>query len=322
MKSVFNNQMVAHVWAQMNQPHGRNSSNSKHFDDSLAYSYRTPVAHIVETRGAGRILLYVPNKWGNTTAKHIYSYRLAFNGGAEYEVPDIFPYGVHRNHKENVAYLLSKYAEERARLMRVPCDSGRVRNLEAYETLRTLARRVEGYCAAFNVDGYCPPDYAGDSNAIVARRDRLLADPKRAAKREARAIAEHRRMLDRTAEQYARNAEGRIAWYRGDDAMTIPRLSDENGGALLRIGPSRSAAGITIQTSWGAEVPVPEATALLPRLFAARANLRGTVLNLKCDWGIGHFSVNCIDTAGIVAGCHTIHWAELERIAAALGVPS
>lgn len=325
MKTVFNNQMVAHVWAQMKQPHGHNSGNSKHFDGAVAYSYREPVAHIVEARHERRVLLYVPNQWGVTTARHITSYRRAFGSGHEFEVPDIFPHDVHRSHTANVAYLLSKYEEARARLMRVPCDSWRVRNIDvagnglhlvtaAHETLRELADKLRTYIDLFQLPDVATCTWESDADAIIARRDRLANDPKRAAQRELRVAARHQEMLKAAAERFAREGMNRAAFLRGD--YTYSHVSDIEGGALLRI------QGTQIQTSWGAEVPVVDAIRVLPRLFAARLNIHGTVSHLLCDWGIGHFKIDVVNQFGIVAGCHTIYWAELERIAAALGVPS
>lgn len=346
MKTVFNNQMVAHVWAQMKQPHGRNPGNSKHFDGSVAYSYQTPVAHIIETdklHGAHgeRVLLYVPNQWGVTTGQHIASYQRAFSGGPAFEVPDIFPHRFHiepdADHSANIEHLLGKYEKARAELMRVPCDSWRVRNVgepvlesvgdhqyrvqstAAHETLRELALRLERYCIAFAVKrtaAQLPSDRL-DANAIIARRDRLLADPKRAAKREARENAALFRQEREAKEKFEQQAEARGRWERGED-IGYRHISDETGGALLRV----SNGGYEVVTSWGASVPLADAKVMLPRLFAARANIRGTVSYLVCDWGIGQFTVDEVNTRGIKAGCHTINWAELERFAAVLGIAS
>lgn len=52
MRTVFTNHMVAHVWAQQNQPHGRSGNGQFFFDGPTIYSYRRsyPIAHFT---GAG-----------------------------------------------------------------------------------------------------------------------------------------------------------------------------------------------------------------------------------------------------------------------------
>lgn len=316
MKTVFNNQMVAHVWAQMKQPHGRNSSNSKHFDGAVAYSYREPVAHIVKVPGGYQTLLYVPNQWGVTTARHIMGYRRAFSGGPEFEVPDIFPHIAHSSHATNIAYLRKQYDQCKDQLARMPSQSYRIRGNAAHETLRDLANKLRTYADLFSLPDVAMCPWSSDADAIIARRDRLLNDPKLAAKREARENAARLKKERDAKLAFERNAEDIAKWYNG--VPVHARLSDENGGALLRV----SNGGYKAVTSWGASVPLAEAKAILPRLLAARANIHGTVSYLVCDWDIGQFKVDEVNTRGIEAGCHKISWAELERFAAVLGIPS
>src|SRR5580658_8878748 len=108
MKTVFSNSMCAHVWAQLSQPHGR--SGSMKFDGAVAYSYQTPVAHIAHTPDHQRVALFVPNRWGVTTGRHLWHYRNALPYDVPcFEVPDIFDWQRTRvnayDHKANVAYL-------------------------------------------------------------------------------------------------------------------------------------------------------------------------------------------------------------------------
>ena len=71
MRSVFNNAMCAHVWAQQNQEEGR--SNNTSFRGECFFSYREPIARIVQ-RGCGparrRALLVTHRRFSVTTSGH------------------------------------------------------------------------------------------------------------------------------------------------------------------------------------------------------------------------------------------------------------
>src|ERR1700761_3319021 len=91
MKTVFTNSMTAHVWAQMKQPHGRNSESSMSFDGTVAYSYREPVAHIVRAGGGALIALFTSKSFSVTTSGHVGDYRYAVRGNVteSFTVPDL-----------------------------------------------------------------------------------------------------------------------------------------------------------------------------------------------------------------------------------------
>lgn len=151
-------------------------------------------------------------------------------------------------------------------------------------------------------------------DAFIARRDRLLKDPKRAAKRAAAAeareraeakkqelLAEHRRLAalegaERVA-QWRAGGEVRLHW--GD-------VNRADSGDLLRV------TGDKVQTSAGAECPLDDAVRALRfwrRIVDAGQSLADTGIRL------GNFRLDRIEANGDVrAGCHNIKRAEIENL--------
>lgn len=150
---------------------------------------------------------------------------------------------------------------------------------------------------------------------------------------------------EREAERMAEQAAERAAWLANapDAPRSARHLLDERGGALLRaegaeIDGCAVAAGELV-TSQGARVPLAHAV----RVFAFVRRARGLRMAWtpsavartdgglgrvpgQSNWGparirVGHFEVDRIEPSGdFKAGCHVIHWPEVERLARELGV--
>ena len=146
----------------------------------------------------GRVALFTNRSYSVSTSRHESLYRRALDFSVPtLRVPDLFvgeaktvDIAEHR-HAENVGYLAGVYAEEFAKLMRVPCTSRSVMNAEqdsllktrAHATLKELADQHDNYCRAFGIHRRLI-DWEQAADVVIARRDRLLADPNRAAARE------------------------------------------------------------------------------------------------------------------------------------------
>jgi hypothetical protein len=305
MRTMFTNSMVAHVWAQMNQPHGRNSSSSMHFDGSVAYSYRQPVAHIVRTPRGETVALFTSEKFSVTTSGHVTDYRRAASQYPAFTVPDLLLGQFHTDslfkHDANLAYFKARYEKERDALMRAP--AWRLND----RTLRELAHQQTDYCDAFGITAPGLP-WKADADAAITRRDRLLADPKRQARirknreaREAREQAARERALADCQEAISR-------WRAGEDVhLPWAATRDALGGAMLRV------RGDTVQTSLGAEAPVSDvrrAFALYNRLPRGESWQRN---GENCR--LGRFQLDSIDKDGNArAGCHFITAAEIAAL--------
>ena len=83
---------------------------------------------------------------------------------------------------------------------------------------------------------------------------------------------------------------------------------------------SGTITGGTLQTSQNASVPLPHAVRVFQ--FVKLVKERGTAWERNGRTvRVGHFTVDRIEPTGsFKAGCHNIAWAEVERVAQALGV--
>lgn len=163
-----------------------------------------------------------------------------------------------------------------------------------------LARRLGGPAHAFAAN-----------RAIGAAREELAAY-----------IAERERKEER--ERFEREAKERAEWLAGD-GRRYGRYSDERGGALLRVkGVERDESGAiiggTLETSHGADVPLMHAINAFRFLKLCRDKATGFTANGR-SIRVGHFTIDRVEPSGdFKAGCHVIHWPEVERIALALDV--
>lgn len=126
-----------------------------------------------------------------------------------------------------------------------------------------------------------------------------------------------------TAERMEKERAAREAWLAGEGPRHV-RFSDATGAAMLRaVGVERDESGAivggTLETSHGADVPLPHA--LKAFAFVRRVVATGQAWHANGHTiRVGHFRVDTIDAAGTMrAGCHTLHLAEMERLAAELG---
>lgn len=322
MKTVFNNSMVSHVWAQQNQPRGRNAGSSMSFDGPTLYSYRTPIAYIPDGAQFGLVALLTSETYSATTSsKHMPAARSAIAGRRTWRVPRL---AVDKaSLRVNVDYLEREYLDEIAQLLRSPAESVRLKDRTgedawptyAHMVLNQMADNIADFRKTFDVPGPVL-SWRESANQIIARRDRLLNDPKRAAKREAgRVQRENARLAATELQRLERLERERTAlerWNSGGNIYAYERLSDARGGALLRVSPD----GLDVQTSWGAAVPLRDAK----RVLALYTRIVGDT-GIAKPWEptealhIGHFRVTRIYQDGcIVIGCHTIFPAEIESL--------
>lgn len=314
MKTVFDNRMCAHVWAQQNQPYGR--SNSMRFNGPVIYSYRTPIAAFTPE---GAVLVTSNSYSPTTSSKHMPAVRRALRADVQvFTVPDVGYDGgmaqTVRNgngrgwrgvHEVNLAWLVERFhAIAGAELRRnswAGDDCGAERLADAHRT-------VADYCIAFSLT--MPSlDMPAAVAKIRERRERLANDPKRKARAEQKAAREAER------ERLARlsHDEKLAEWLEGADVrLPYYRSVTEGAGAALRV------KGDQVQTSWGASVPVADARRVLRLIDRERA--KGlTAANIADIWPrsdsqLGRFTLDSFDEKGITAGCHFISWNQVERI--------
>lgn len=334
MRTVFDNDMVAHVWANRSQPHGQSHNGNFSFDGSLLYSYRTCIARFVNddkaTKRAGApIVLVTSERYSvTTTSKHMAPMWRALHGHPYkvFTVPHIItawgssPLLSEAQNAANLAYLVKQYVDRCATYIRAQSlyrDESGIR-----EDLEELAAQVTDYARAFGLrirkaQTLNPAADAADIMRKRAEREARYNAPGMAEKRERdRARREERKAeKERQAreEAFKRDAESRATWLAGG-AVWGWRGSDETGGALLRVKDD------TLETSHGARVPLAHAVKAFRFLKLIRERGQAWERNGHTV-RVGHFQIDRIEPDGSFrAGCHRIHWPEVERIARQIGV--
>lgn len=124
------------------------------------------------------------------------------------------------------------------------------------------------------------------------------------------------------------NAARIKAWREGEEAGPGQgrfRFDSPHGGAAVRAvdvqrDDTGAIVGGTLQTSHGADVPLPHAIRAFRFLKHCRDTGTAWAANGR-TLRVGHFRVDRVEASGdFVAGCHRIAWAEVEALARGLGV--
>lgn len=308
MKTVFSNHMVAHVWAQQTQSEGKSSNGNFSFRDDTLYSYSTPIARFVFDNHGNRQTLITSNSYSVTTnGKH----KNAAGRAVHYEyfsVPTIRRggRGQELDHAANLAHLLTEYADAKARAMRQRDPPQGY----TFEHLGKLHAAAWDYAGAFGLDG--PEDtLAADRKIIedhhIARNIRNNS-PEAKAKRERAAARKEELELSRIERAIA-------AWRKtGQFKPALTYQEQRRAPVMMRQN------GEELVTSLGARFPVEHgklafAFILRQRMKAEAWERNGHSIHL------GHFVIDRIEADGTVkAGCHTVAWEEVERMARTLGL--
>lgn len=332
-QTVFDNAMVAHVWAQRDQSEGRSHNGNFSFRGDTLFSYRTPIGRFVNIDGdRSRYVVLVTSKSYSitTSGKHMPALnRALYDGGyrGAFTVPELGSYYAEgptkAEHEANLAYLVTEYQDRAAKVQRMRDYYGDVSTLRA--DLLKLADAALLYAETFKLE---PPtfDHCGDARRVFearAARDTKRNTPAAIAKREA--DRERREAAKaRAAElERAESAERIDAWRNGDPVtLRHGEGRDEAGGALLRV------KGATLETSLGVKVPLAEAVRVFRFVKLCRRGDELPADEPNIVWKrnganvpVGHFQVDWISATGTFrAGCHMIHWPEIERAARAAGV--
>lgn len=305
MKKVFDNDQVAHVWAQHSQSEGRSSNGNFWFKDTAIYSYRTMIARLVFSPINGRAAYLVTSrkysmttsrKYSMTTSgKHIPAIYRAISG-QYFNVDDVGACDA-KSHGENVNVMLKEYEGLLLKLSRAK-SNGEFIEAQA----RALHVSAIKYAEFFGLEY---PDFP------VIKQETLDAMKDRAAKDSKRKAEETKK---RKAAQALEQLERLEKWR--DNVEYVYFRTNRGDKTYMRVN------GDNIETSQGAAFPVEHAKKAFMRVLACR--------NSAMTWNseeqgktiaLGHFKIDHVDTAGNVkAGCHFVEWDEIERIARQLKI--
>lgn len=392
-RTVFDNDMVAHVWAQQTQEHGRSANGNFYFRGGTLYSYgpHFVVGRFVTTLAGERVVLLNSGSYSVSTNRH---QSLARRAVAHYRTFNTSNPNA-ATEKEHVKEVVSKLEaatriEAKAARARKAnrewyLDQGRKLRAEAEEYAQDFIGVSANECAARDVvltqeqryqqadreygsalryfeHSIARKNYRATYRATynVMHRLRDLHDHERITGREAtvapdayartlefleRRHSEGRLLCDRVGERISnfhehaareREVEARElasvvaaaavkAWRDGDniklwevsaECPTAARLAREiiDSNTMMRV------EGDEVVTSRGARFPLEHAKRAWPLLKRIRATGEAWVRGEK-GIHLGHFTIDRVAADGTVtAGCHTLRWSEVARLASSLGL--
>ena len=287
-RNVHPSDMVAHLWAHKSQDFARNPGHNFYFHGDTIYSYGShfPVARHVSRKGNSAVL-FTTRSYSATTAGHKCMVEGACRHLTVFHVADV-----------NGTEPRKQFAEYRAAYMALvgKYAKARQRKPEHLAALRDLVEEANQFAAFFGLRARLtlPDDLTG-----------MIAECQAIEKRDRERKQREERKREREAQERLQK------WVDGQ----IDYCPNGYGQAIrLRI------AGEELQTSRGARVPLAHAVKafrVLKRLHdKGQAYQRnGHTIHL------GQFALDSLDTEGnVTAGCHTVQWAEITRVAALAGV--
>lgn len=334
MKKVFSSHAeLAHVWAGQKQENGRSSSGNMFFEGPSIYSYGR---HFEIARwygkGPGAVVLFNSASYSNSTCKHQNHTARAINHARVFRVPSMTDHGA------NVCAYLAKVEEARAAALRA-VKYGPMHKAAAERAAKEAAQYVDAF------KKHVPAKLRDE----VKRTLKLVQQGKLFTAAEmARIAASDERRRDADEKARVRREEQRVNWektraeraaYEASPAYLIDKAHNEAAQEELeRTAPLKLDAWARgevvdksawayywndlptrlrlddgrVLTSRGAQITERKARELWAAL------VRGVdVAGVELD----HYTVTSWDGARLIVGCHDIERAELERMAAALGLP-
>lgn len=304
MKTVFENSMVAHVWAQQNQPEGKSGNGNFYFIGATIYSYgrHFPVARFCIAKGGKKYALVTERHYSISTTRHVSYVRQSI----PHNVPVFF---VSDPGSENIRAQFEE-AVRREVLAAVNVKS-RAKSVADRIALRHIGAAIHLVQRANEFAAYtgerwrlrepeASPDYVEKARAAKTREDARV----------------ERKRQEQEALRLEQNRVVIAEWLAGKDQarFRLPRFDAECGGAALRI------KGDELQTSHGASVPLAHAVRAFRFLKLCREHSRSWDRNGH-SIRVGQFTIDSVAPDGSFrAACHDIRWPEIERVARQAGV--
>lgn len=298
MRTVFSNDMVAHLWANQSQHEARNANSSIWFEGDTIYSYgrHFPIARWITNNEGERLCLFNDKSYSVTTAKHIGRVHRALGYRNVTYVDD--PTG---SFDGNLAEANRKLTGLKGKAERAKTRKGDY----LFEALKTM----EGFNHWADFIGIERPFDCSDVTLALWKAEE--DDAERRAREAERRIEQRRLAEEAEKERRAQQQENLERWIKGENVSLS--MLPYNGPISVR------AKGDTLETSWGAECPLKDAVAIFRLAMACRA--AGKAYRPELEIAAGAFRLDWINSQGdIRVGCHLIHYEEAERLAGELGL--
>ncbi|MGZ6199170.1 MAG: hypothetical protein ACXWNL_16160 [Vulcanimicrobiaceae bacterium] len=354
MPKVFSNSMVAHTWANQRQQEGRSHNGNFSFTGALLYSYSTVIAALTNAELDGKRIALVSSETFSmtTSSKHMPPLRRALHGlnvetfyvpyvrdvvGAEWQHAE-----AHKRNVEHFAQGLRDYATRAAKPFVQLYSAGDTADSRVEYMRNDLAYGLFAYSRAFDVPNGPHVDLLDSLEQIIRAGFAKYNDPKRIASRErsnarrevtvARVMARAygylegvlpsfpKSGLDKSTKRACESKARNDAWALRDRNANRGQITEAQWLEGAR-GPFYSdktlvrRIGDKLETSRGAECPFAHAVIAFRKAQECRAT--GTSWHRNGQQiRVGVFSVDSIDELGNMrAGCHTLQWEEMLRLA-------
>jgi len=304
-RKVYDDRMVAHVWANQSQEEARNSRGTFYFEDQTIYSYGAhfPIAKFVTNKKGQRAVLFTTDTYGPTTAKHINFVHGALRG------LDVPVFNVSRLDID-AAFAKEQYLR-RTDEMLTKASKARLYAESYMNRAREVAQEANAYAKFFGYRWKLKVPEFGPEALAEIRANLKAHEAKQEKLRAAERVEQERRRI----EQVEKEAEQRVEWLAGvNNSYHSSYRYSQNEETLLRVHDDE------VQTSRGAVVPVDHARKVWPHILKCQAEGREFVANGRTI-KVGEFAIDRIEVNGdIKAGCHFIKFDQIHKIAQQLGL--
>lgn len=300
MKTVFTSDELVHIWAHQSAPAGRCPGNMS-FNGVSLRSYSTEIARIITHKGRKAYLLN-DTGYSVTTSKHQSMIRRAIPGDATvFSVSGIGRGGSLPDGKQ-LGLAVYNYAIERAANALAKAEKARTFK-DMY--LSDHARWIEKAKEASKFFGL---RRKVDERAVERHAEAVKRERARRAKAEKQREIDLEKKLQERMQQWINGDLVTFPWSINKVCLrartVIINDTDESG---VHRGPSK-----VMETSRGVTVPIEEAERAFR--FAIARREKGWRRNGE-EFKVGSYQLDSVSEAGIVAGCHTLKWDEVERFA-------
>jgi hypothetical protein len=294
MKTVFSKDMVAHVWAQQNQYEGRTATGNFYFTDKTLYSYGNHfIVGKFEQHNGNRCILMSTRTYSVTTSSQQAIARQAIRNNPlpVFYVPCPEEFGV----SNKVIW------DRQIDTLLVKAATARTKRDSIMQEVTDLATMANSYAAFFELPW---------TVEVPALSEEFCTNIRKGNK--------ERALQERIGKETRERAEAHIKatcvseWLLGVSDSIPYKYRPQD--ALLRV------RGDEVQTSHGATVSTSQALRILPVIRKCRDTSTGFIANGRTEH-IGQFAVREIMANGdMVVGCHSIKWAEIQKVAIVLGM--
>lgn len=318
MKRVFQSaEQTIHIWAQQTQSEGRSANVFFEGATVYSYGYHYPLGLITTNKKGEKAAIINDAGYSSTTSKHIGAARYAVNHYKRFDLPNTNamkalveaqsynqPIRITNGLSEAIEHTIAGYHSR----LRSDTVKRKAATLEKWksETLSECNNYIE------LLDWYGVKMTAKAKKALRDLTGKSPSEAKEQAKKEAIRIkkANDKLLLERQAREKVAIDEAVRNFLAGGNAGNIERdYLCRSVTVYLRVH------GDNIETSKGAYFPIGHAVKAFA--FIQTVMKRGEAWHKNGKTvHLGHFQLDSIAVDGtVIAGCHTVQYSEIERIA-------